>query len=88
MAERADVVLVGDSDAVRSVVRELRRGGRAPVVLESVAAARPCCGSWEVEADGRLWFVRSVVVPGDGDDPRSLLRAICDDLDRPRPGLG
>jgi hypothetical protein len=88
MAELADVVLVGDSAAVRSVARGLRRAGRAPVVVESVAAVRPCCGSWEVEADGRLWFVRSVVVPADGDDPRSLLRAICDELDRRRPGLG
>jgi hypothetical protein len=88
MVECADVALVGDGAGLRSVARELRRIGRAPVVVESFAAVRPCCGSWEVQAGGTIWFVRSVVVSTAGEDPRLLLRAICDDLDRRRPGLG
>jgi hypothetical protein len=88
MAECADVVLVGDGAAVRSVARELRRIGLTPVVLESAVAVRPCCGSWEVEARGTVWFVRTVAIPGAEEDPRALVHAICDDLERPRPGLG
>jgi hypothetical protein len=88
MAECADVVLVGDGAAVHSVARELQRIGRTTLVVESPAAVRRCCGAWEVEDGGTIWFVRTVAAPGAEGDPLELLRAVCDDLDRPRLGLG
>jgi hypothetical protein len=87
MVERVDVVLVGRDGALRTVARELRRSGHTAAVFDSVATVRPCCGAWEVEAAGTVWFARAVVGPS-VPDARALLDAVRADLARRPQGLG